>query len=282
MHNCCYHKKRKRYGVAATALLLSILALSSCSYAGDTTTDHARNYVYEAGEAIHFYDEKNDRQPLGTMTFLSAQVLSDDVFTHKEEGVTDGEGNPVEKSTIYRQIVQINYTYEKTSAGRELGKIRFDVFDASGNKGLANPPAEYEMIPAEHGVSSIVAALPVRGGALRTEVFYSGKFSPNAIVDIPMDGSAAFPKPSKPSNTQNSLQVELQKTKETVELLEAELLANQLAMAEMQVKLDKAAQASQIYLVIVTVCASVGLMCLLQFVRKRGRAKREKGSVEGR
>jgi len=274
------HKKLKKSRIAAIALIFLLLAgllvLSSCSYAGDTTTDHARNYVFEAGEAINFYDEENNRQPLGTMTFLSAQVLSDDVFTHKEKR-TDGEGNPIEQSTVYRQIVQINYLYEKAASGRELGKIRFTVRDSSGNRGLANPDADYEMIPAETGVSTLVVALPVRGGSLRTDVFYSGHFTPNAIVGLEIDATAAVPKPSKPSNAQ----IELQKLQETVELLEAQLLANQLAMDEVQTKLDKAMQTSQIYLVLLSVCASVGLMSLLQFVRRRGREKKTRHAGSG-
>ena len=270
-----FRHKKLFISCAAAALLLSLVVLSSCSYAGDTTTDHARNYVYEAGEAINFYDEENGRQPLGTMTFLSARALSDEVFTHKEKR-TNGDGNPIEQSTVYRQIVQINYVYEKTSAGREPGKIRFTVHDSSGNRGLASPDADYEMIPAEHGVSTMVFALPVRGASLRTEVFYSGQFTPNAIVGLDVDAGTAVPTPAKPPNAQNELKLELQKMQETVEQLEAQLLANQLAMDEVQAKLGKATQTSQIYLVLLSACASVGLMSLLQFVRRRGSEKKQK------
>ena len=263
--------RTKKLVLPALLLALSLCLFAGCSFAGDTTTDHARNYVYASGEPINFYDETNDREPLGTLTFLSAHTLSDQEFVHKIENVTDGEGNSVPKEEIYRQVVQINYTYEKTAAGKNLRQNAFSVRDASGGRALLNPDTDYERLPVEAGIHSMIAALPERSDNVTVSVLYSGRITPNAMAELAIGGSAAKPRPlaAAPNNPQP-----------VIDLLEKELDAKQQALEELQARnddlraqLDKANRTAQMYLVLAVTGASVILMTLLQALRRRGKSK---------
>lgn len=259
---------RKRR-LLAPLLIFFLLAgtLAGCSVAGNTTTDHARNYVYAIGEPIHFYDETNDRAPLGTLTFLAVRALSDREFVHEIENIRDGEDNPVAKEETYRRVVQIDYTYEKTAAGKNLRQSAFYVRDAAGGRALPDPDTAYERLPVEAGVRSIIAALPERSDIVTVHVLYSGRITPNATAALALDGAAARPTPA--ANVPSDLQP-------MIDLLESELNEKQQALEEsrarnddLQARLDKANRTAQIYLIVMVSCVSVILMGLLQALRKR-------------
>jgi len=251
----------KKLLALALIFVAGLGTFAGCSFAGDTTTDHARSYEYAPGESIHFYDEKSDRQLLGTLTFLSVHSLSEEEFVRKVDGITDGEGNPVERDETYRQVVQINYTYEKTAAGKNLRPDAFSIRDASGGRALLDPDTDYERLPVEAGVHSMIAALPDRSDALTVNVLYSGRITPNATAKLSIDGSVAKPGSSIEA-TPNDLQ-------QMIDLLENELNAKQQAIEEFQAKLDRANQTAQLYLVLAVTGACVILMTLLQALRRR-------------
>ena len=179
---------------------LLILFLASCSFAGDVTTEHARNYVYSAGETIRFFDEKHDRDFLGELTFMSMRVLSEERFTQKERKSSADSGSSEYEDVEYNQIVQINYTYQKAD-GKTLGEKDFLVYDSASNKGLLNPTdAEFNQFPAEN-MRSMIVALKKPGDTIETRVMYSGMFTPNAIVKLSVGDNA---KPSPKSDIGDS------------------------------------------------------------------------------
>ena len=184
--------------------LTAVLSLAACTAVGDVTTDHARNYVYTAGEAINFYDEINDRKPLGTLVVISAETLAEGKFVHTVHTGTDAQGNAVYTDVLLQQIVQINYTYQATEAGRQLTKKDFSVYDAHNREGTFDPDVPYTTTPAP-GMYSLIVGLPRSGDKLTLEVRYSGVISPNAIVRLATDGTAPPPTTSTPDPAQQEI-----------------------------------------------------------------------------
>jgi hypothetical protein len=158
---------------------VAVLTLTACvSVAGNVTTEQPRNHVYGAGEPIRFLNENNDRLLLGTLTFVSVYVLSDEPFTRREFDRVGENGKRLYKDVTYEQIIQINYTYARED-GRELSEHDFIVYD-SGRHFAANDilsdygNADFEVIPTD--MYSIIVALPHRSREVRVEVRYSAMF----------------------------------------------------------------------------------------------------------
>jgi len=267
----------KKTTCVCAAALVCLLLLSSC-FAGDTTTDHARNHVYTLGEVIRFYDEKNDRDLLGTLTFVSVHVLSEDEFTLREKDGTDKEGEPVYKDVTYRQIVQINYTYQSIT-GRRLRA--FSVHDAAGSRGALDPDTAYETIPVEPGVSSLVAALPDRGRSVRVEVYYTGVFSPNVIASLAIGKEVSVPvtaQPTVPPTTTAPTTAEQANTSQyytqtepqpDIALLEARLDEQRQSILILDAQLNKKQGQITALTVLLTTVSCILLMLLWQMFRNR-------------
>lgn len=237
------------------AAVLCLLLLSSC-FAGNTTTDYARNHVYGLAEDIHFYDERNNRDPLGTLTFQSVYVLSNDAFTLKErDGNKDGQ--PAYKEVPYSQLVQINYTYQ-SDAGKSPRS--FAVYDSAGSRGTLNPDTPYDKVPVGDGVGCLIAALPARGDSVRVEVLYSGVFAPNAVAKLSIEGK--IPIPERPTNpaAQND---------QAMALLQAQLDEQQQRILSLGEQLDKKQNQITTLVILLSVVSSVLLMLLWQQLRGR-------------
>jgi len=241
--------------VCLCAAALCLLLLSSC-FAGNTTTDYARNHVYGLGEAIHFYDEKNDRDPLGTLTFLSVYVLSNDAFTLKErDGAKDGQ--PAYKEVTYSQLVQINYTYQSAA---EKSPRSYAVYDSAGSRGVLNPGVPYDKIPVDDGVGCLIAALPARGDSVRVEVLYSGVFAPNAVANLTIEGKTPAPeRPTSPAG-QNG---------QAMALLQAQLDEQQQRILSLGEQLGKKQNQITVLVILLSTVSSVLLMLLWQQLRNR-------------
>jgi len=237
------------------ATLVCLPLLSSC-FAGNTTTDYARNHVYGLGEAIHFYDERNDRDPLGTLTFVSVYVLSNDMFTLKERDGTK-DGKPAYKEVTYNQLVQINYTYQ-SDAGKSPRS--FAVYDSAGSRGELNPGTPYDKIPVDEGVGCLIAALPAHGDSVRVDVLYSGVFAPNAVANLSIEGK--IPIPERPTNpaAQND---------QAIALLQAELDEQQQSILSLGEQLEKKQNQITVLVILLSVVSSVLLMLLWQQLRNR-------------
>jgi len=241
--------------LCAAALVLPLL-LSSC-FAGNTTTDYARNHVYKLGDVIRFYDETNDRNLLGILTFVSVQVLSEEEFTLREQDGKDGGGEPLYRDVTYRQIVQINYKYQSITGRRPRG---FSVHDAAGGRGALDPDVPYDTVPVESGVSSLIAALPARGKSVRVEVFYTGMFAPNAVASLAIGREANVPaavEPTSPPQDTDSaiLEARLDEQRQSILLLDAQLTKKQ--------------NQNTMLVILLSIVSSVLLMLLWQMFRRR-------------
>lgn len=241
------------------AILVLLLLLSSC-FAGDTITDYARNHVYQQGDVIRFYDEKNDRKPLGVLTFAAVHVLSDEPFTVKEQDGKDEQGNPVYKDVAYSQLVQIDYTYEAFTKKRIN---RFAVYDSAGGKGSLAPDTPYSAVPVETGVSSLIAALPSAGASVKVEVFYSGVLSPNAIVSLAIEGYSI---PEWPTGPATDPQEQL---RQEIELLQAQMEEKQESIQALNAQMSKKQNQNTVLIVLLSTVSSVLLMFLWQQFRSR-------------
>jgi len=255
----------KKITCLCAAALVLLLLLSSC-FAGDTITDNARNHVYQMGDVIHFYDERNDRKPLGALTFVSVHVLSDDPFTLKEQDGKDSQGEPIYKDVTYNQLVQIDYTYEAFAKKRIN---RFGVSDSAGGRGSLNPDTPYSAVPTETGMSSLIAALPAAGNAVRVEVFYSGVFSPNAIVNLAIEGYTYNPAtPTAPVINQQQREEQFRRE---IELLQAQMEEKQESIQTLNEQMNKKQNQMTVLIVLLSVVSSVFLMFLWQQFRGRKR-----------
>jgi len=244
------------------AVLPLLLLLSSC-FAGNTTTDYARNHVYKLGDVIRFYDETSNRDLLGTLTFVSVHVLSEDEFTLQEQDGKDANGNPAYKDVTYRQIVQINYMYQSITGKRPRS---FSVHDAAGGQGALNPDAPYQTIPVDAGVTSLIAALPARGKSVRVEVFYSGVLTPNAAANLAIGKEAGVPAVVNPTDPPTSAAA--QDDRDTA-LLEARLDEQRQSILLLDAQLTKKQNQVTVLVILLSVVGSVFLMFLLQQFRGR-------------
>jgi hypothetical protein len=250
------------------AVLVPALLLSSC-FAGNTTTDYARNHVYRLGDVIRFYDETKDRELLGILTFVAVHVLSEDEFTLQEEDGTDEKGKTAYKDVTYRQVVQIDYAYQSIT-GKRANK--FHVRDAAGGTGVLNPDTPYTTKPVEPGVSSLVAALPARGKSVRVEVFFTGVFAPNAVASLAVGKDAAPPTATEPTAPPVTTAAQTQNdTQQEIALLEARLDEQRQSILVLDAQLDKKQGQNTVLVILLTTVSSVLLMLLWQQLRNRRR-----------
>jgi len=249
------------------AALVLLLLLSSC-FAGNTITDYARNHVYQLGDVIRFYDERNDRKPLGVLTFAAVHVLSDEAFTVREQDGKDDQGKPVYKDVTYNQLVQIDYTYE---AFTKKKINRFAVYDSAGGKGALAPDTPHSAIPVETGVSSLIAALPAAGNTVRVEVFYSGVFSPNAIVNLAIEGySLPLERPTGPVvDPQEQLRLEMERLQAQVEEKQQSIQSLGEQMQSLNAQMNKKQNQNTVLIILLSTVSSVFLMFLWQQFRNR-------------
>ena len=126
---------------------------------------------------------------ISTLTFFSMLTLRDSPFTVREKSGTDEKGDAIYTDVVYEQLIQINYSFQQYTEKYTDDIVQtFRVTDMKGDPGIKNPSVEYTKI-AVSGMDSFVVALKNKSDNIKISVYYSGFFTPNAVVQLTKDNA---------------------------------------------------------------------------------------------